>query len=106
MQTSQTDLTAETRKPCAVADPLNPRDMLPYLSSAKLVPEEERENEREYRSWGEYMSSSTNSLDQFTKTYQTKKSSRRKSKASPSPLEDHSVDSATKVQVEPAVPTQ
>ena len=66
----------------------------------------ERESEQEYRSWGEYMSSSTNSLDQFAKTYQAKKPSKRKSKTPSSQRENNSEGPSRKAQVEPSVSTQ
>ena len=55
--------------------------MLPYLPPSELVSEEEREREPAYRNWGEYLSSSTNSLDQFAQTCnRKKKTSSRKSR--------------------------
>ena len=86
--------------------PSDPINMLPYLSPNELVPEEEREQEPAYRNWGEYLSSSTNSLDQFAQTSNNKKASKRKSKAPsgkvsqvPNPSEDLSSRS-----VEPVLP--
>ena len=81
--TPQNDSAVILKEPCVVIDPLNPRNMLPYVSPKELAPEEEREREQEYRSWGEYMSSSTDSLDQFHKTYETTKIKRRRKRQSP-----------------------
>ena len=89
-----------------VAGQFEPRNMLTYLYPSKLVPEEERESEQEYRSWGEYVSSSTNSLDQFTKTYQAKKPFRHKSKTPFNQLVDQGEAPSSITQVEAAVPTQ
>ena len=105
-QAPTSELAIRPKEYCVVADPFEPRNMLPYLSPSKLVPEEERESEQEYRSWREYMSSSTNSLDQFAKTYQAKKPSRRKSKTPSNQMVDQGEAPSSTAQVEPAVPTQ
>ena len=74
--TPQTESTTEPRRSYVVEDPFNPRNMLPYVSPNTLAQEEERESEQEYHNWGEYMSSSTNSLDKFNKVYKINKSAR------------------------------
>ena len=78
--------------------------MRPYVSPYRLALEEERESEQEYRSWGEYMSSSTNSLDQFAKTYQAKMPPKRKSKTPSNQLVYQGEAPLSAAPVEPAVP--
>ena len=59
------------------------------------------------KGWGEYVSSSTNSLDQFAQTYKAKKkSSRRKSKASSNQATISGEDASSIAQVEPAESAQ
>ena len=83
--------------------PSDTTDMLPYLPPSELAPGEKRECEQEYRSWGEYLSSSTNSLDQFVQTYSAKKkASRRKSRTSSNQLANPGEDSPSSRPVEPA----
>ena len=95
-----------TVEPCVVVDLLNPKNMLPYLSPAKLAPEEEREREQEYRNWGEYLSSSTNSMDQFHKTYEATKTKKRRKRPSLLNQPDTQLDSLlVAVQTESAMGT-
>ena len=55
----------EPRGSCDIKDPFNLKNMRPYLSPKTLSPEEVKEREQEYSSWREYLSVSTNSLDQW-----------------------------------------